>query len=323
MRRNLRHLNGLRYFESAARRLSFTEAAAELCVTQGAVSHQIRSLELALGRPLFERAQRQVRLLPAGERLLAELSEPFARIDEVMDQLRRGETSSRTLRLSVTPTFSSRWLIPRMPKFWARHPEVELHLNHDVSRNLRAKVQLDAAVLWYRERPRVSNLVTRLLFGLHLSPVCAPSILRDSHPLKVPSDLQHYPLLHEDSFRDWERWTHLAGIPDLDVHKGQVIDDANAVLMAAAAGHGIALGHLPLIDDDLIAGRLIRPFSLSIPASGAYWLVCSKQVSQLACWRAFSEFLLEEVHLQMSTSGATRPGVGIDGRQDLGNDATR
>ena len=150
MRRHLHHLNSLRFFEVAARRLSFTEAAAELCVTQAAVSHQVRALEQALGQPLFERGQRQVRLLPAGERLLAELSGSFGRIDALLDQLKHGQTPTNSLRLAVTPTFSSRWLIPRLPRFRERHPDIELHLHHDTSSNLRAKGQLEAAVLWSR-----------------------------------------------------------------------------------------------------------------------------------------------------------------------------
>ncbi|MEK8029893.1 LysR substrate-binding domain-containing protein [Ideonella sp. DXS29W] len=295
MRRHLRHLNGLRYFEAAARKLSFTEAAAELCVTQGAVSHQVRALETALGQPLFERSQRQIRLLPAGERLLAELTESFARIDAVLEQLKAGGAGTHSLRLSVTPTFSSRWLIPRLPRFRERHPDIELHLNHERSSNLRAQGQIEAAVLWSRERPQSPRTVSRPLFGLSLSPVCAPSLIRPDQPLATPADVRHYPLLHEDSFVDWERWMERAGAPDTPVRRGQLIDDSNALMMAAAAGHGLALGHLPLIEEDLLAGRLVRPFALSIPARGAYWLVCSRPMAQQPAWQALTDFLVEEV----------------------------
>jgi len=307
MRRHLHHLNSLRFFEVAARRLSFTEAAAELCVTQAAVSHQVRSLEQALGQPLFERSQRQVRLLPAGERLLAELSGSFGRIDALLDQLKHGQTPTSSLRLAVTPTFSSRWLIPRLPRFRSRHPDIELHLHHDTSSNLRAKGQLEAAVLWSRGRPGGPRMLAQPLFGTALSPVCAPGLIRADQPLDSPAAVRHYPLLHEDSFADWERWVEHAGIPDLPVRRGQLIDDSNALLQAAAAGHGLALGHLALIGEDLRSGQLLQPFALSIPARGAYWLVCSPQMADQPSWHALCDFLREELGDTGDAAEATAP----------------
>jgi len=147
MRRHLHHLNALRCFEAAARLLSFTQAAAELHVTQAAISHQVRALEEALGQPLFERRPRRVRLTPAGERLVGVLSSSFDRIDELLGQLKQSDQLKQSLQLAVTPSFSSRWLMPRLPHFWDAHPEIELHLHHTAQADAVSRGAAEAAVI--------------------------------------------------------------------------------------------------------------------------------------------------------------------------------
>lgn len=291
MRRHLHHLNALRCFEAAARRLSFTEAAAELCVTQAAVSHQVRALEQALGQPLFERRPRQVLLTPAGERLVGVLSSSFDRIDDLLGQLKRSEGSVRSLQLAVTPSFSSRWLMPRLPKFWDAHPEIELHLHHSTQGDALTRGTAEAAVIWDTEPP--PRLWSRRLFGTSLTPVCSPTLPRPEQPLNEPQDLRHYPLLHEDSHGDWVRWMEAAGVEHAGLRQGQLIDDSNALLVAAMAGRGIALGRLALIEDELRSGRLLRPFALTTEAQGAYWLVTSAAVAEQPRFKLLADFMLE------------------------------
>ena len=270
MRRHLHHLNALRFFEAAARHLSFTSAAAELCVTQAAVSHQVRALEQALGQPLFLRQPRQVRLTAAGERLLGVAAQSFDRIEQLLAQLKAPASSAGVLQLTLTPSFSSRWLMPRLPRFWAAQPDIELHLQH---RPNVAAHELDAgqaAIVWAREQPASPRLWARRLFGTALTPVCAPSLIRATYPLATPSALAHYPLLHEDDYRDWNRWLAEAAPTLPAARSGPVIDDSNALLVAAVSGQGVALGRLALIGDELRNGRLLRPFPHSIAADGAY-----------------------------------------------------
>ncbi len=289
MRRHLHHLNALRFVEAAARHLSFTMAADELHVTQAAVSHQIRALEQALGLPLFERRPRQVRLTAAGERLLGVLSGSFDRIDALLAELKRGPAPAQSLQLTVTPSFSSRWLMPRLPRFWDAHPEIELHLHHSTQADALARGGAEAAVVWAAEPP--SRMWAQRLFGTALTPVCAPSLPRPGQPLAAPADLRHYPLLHEDSHEDWARWMQAAGVGDTPVRQGQLIDDSNALLLAAMAGRGVALGRLALVEDDLRAGRLLRPFVQSIEADGAYWLVTTPAIAQQPRFQALAGFM--------------------------------
>ncbi|MCV2349167.1 LysR substrate-binding domain-containing protein [Paucibacter sp. Y2R2-4] len=294
MRRNLaHHLNGLRFFEAAARHLSFTRAAEELCVTQAAVSHQVRALEEALSLQLFERRPRQVNLSPAGTRLLAVLSSSFDHIESVLDELKRQGSSS--LQLAVTPSFSSRWLMPRLPHFWGAHPDIELHLHHTAQADALARGAADAAIIWTHGSPeKPGRLWAQRLFGTALSPVCAPGLARPDAPLSEPEALRHYPLLHEDSFEDWQRWMQAAGVADARVQQGPVIDDSNALLMAAMSGRGVALGRLALVADDLRSGRLIRPFECSIEADGAYWLIASQTTAEQPRFKALAAFLQAE-----------------------------
>lgn len=298
MRRHLHHLNALRCFEAAARRLSFTQAAAELHITQAAVSHQVRTLEEALGQPLFERRPRQVRLTAAGERLVGVLSSSFDRIDELLGQLKQPERQTQSLQLAVTPSFSSRWLMPRLPRFWDAHPDIELHLHHSTQGDALSRGTAEAAVVWALEPPsRPTGLWAQRLFGTALTPVCSPQLPRPAQPLDSPASLRHYPLLHEDSHADWARWMRAAGLEDVPVHQGQLIDDSNALLMAAMAGRGLALGRLALIEEDLRAGRLLRPFALSIEAEGAYWLLASSAVAEQPRFQALAAFLHDECAL--------------------------
>jgi LysR family glycine cleavage system transcriptional activator len=296
MRRHLHLLHPLRCFDSASRHHSFTKAAAELRVTQAAVSHQIRLLEAALGTRLFERLARSVMLTPAGERLAQDVCDALGRMDAAVELLIRGGVD-QSLQLAVPPGFSGRWLVPRLPAWRARHPDIELHLQYATRLEAIDWAHVEAAVIWVDPGPEPAN--ARRLFGTALTPVCAPELLPPGRRLEGPAALAQLPLLHEDGFDDWERWMRAAGAGGVPVRRGPIIDDPNGLLIAAAAGQGVALARTVLVEEDLRRGWLVAPFDVEIPAAGAYWLVAPGVVRESPRHQALCEFLQSEALRQV------------------------
>jgi DNA-binding transcriptional LysR family regulator len=269
-----RLLKQLKTFEVTARHMSFTRAADELCITQAAVSHQIKTLEDALDVKLFKRMTRAISLTNEGLLLLQGLVDAFAGIDRVLAQLTSsGAGVRRRLTIAVTPAFSSRWLVPRLDRFLAANSLVEVRLVHTVVHSDLAKDDIDLAIRW--GDGAWPGVQTEKLFGTELVPVCSPALLREDLPLRAPADLAHYTLLHEDSSDDWTRWFVAAGLAPSLAARGPLIDDSNALMQAAVNGQGIALGRRVLIGDELRSGALVRPFAQTLAAEGAYFM----------CWR--------------------------------------
>lgn len=293
MRKDLQHLNALKTFEVSAQLLSFTRAAEALHVTQAAVSHQIRQLEEHLGRKLFFREPRQVSLTETGETLLRTLSKAFTSIEHTMGQLRKNVDIGRHLTVALTPAFSTRWLVPRLPAFWAQHPGLEIKLHHTLQPLDLRRGEVDVAIRW--GDGRWPGVMAEPLFGTRLSPVCTPELLQAERPLRVPLDLAAHTLLHEDGYDDWNRWLQAAGCPDDDVRSGPVIDDSNALLMVTLAGQGVALGRLALIRPELASGKLIQPFEMEIESHGRYWLVYDEAQMARPSFSLFRDFLQAQI----------------------------
>lgn len=282
-------LHTLHVFETTARRLSFTRAAAELHLTQAAVSRQIRQLEEALDQPLFIRMHRRVELTPVGERLAADLSHSFMQIARSVAQA-RGETRER-LRLSVEPAFAARWLLPRLPRFVASEPQIDVEVDStEIMRELGSETDM---AIRYIEGPRRSPQRSAILVEeVAMFPVLAPSLLRPGQNLRTPEDLLQFPLLHEDEDRSWQAWFRAAGMPGISIPRRMRFNDVALVLQAAANGHGIALGDDLLAGDDLKAGRLIKPFQVTAPC-GTYWLLGGSSRSRAR--RVFRDWLAEQL----------------------------
>lgn len=260
-------LTALRAFEAAGRRLNFTRAAEELNVTQAAVSHQVRSLEEHLGVALFRRRGRGLVLSEAGEALLPVLGEAFRRIAEAIEGLETAEEAG-VLNVTLRPYFGMKWLAPRLGRFWQACPQIALRLHHSIQPVDFAREEADLAVLWGRgDWPGVE---AELLLGGALSPVCSPQLMAGPHPLHGPGDLRHHNLLHEESQDLWTRWLAAAGAHEVDPQSGTIIDDTNVRLEAVIDGQGVALGWIPLLADDLAAGRLVQPFDLALEDYGYY-----------------------------------------------------
>ena len=306
MAASIANLNALRAFEATARKSSFTLAAQELRVTQAAVSHQIRQLEESLGVRLFERAHRRVVLTLPGERLLRSVATAFSEIDGALrDLCSAGQTTMVTVQ--VTPSFGSRWMARRLHSFWAAHPEIDLRIYHALPHEQHDAHRVDMAVKW--GTGNWPSMRSEKLLGAVLFPVCSPAYLRADAPLNKPEDLFQYTLLHEDSYDEWAAWFRAAGLQQqpTPAHK-TIIDDTNTLLEAALNLQGIALGRLPLVQDQLEQGLLVAPFDLTIECEGAYYLVYDEKTAAQPACKKFRSFLLDEVRCFAARTAAS-PGA--------------
>ena len=301
MARRLPPLNALRAFEAAGRHLSFTRAAGELHVTQAAVSHQIKSLETHLGLTLFRRLNRSLLLTDAGQALLPTLSDALDSIDQAVRRLDGGDTTG-VLTVSCLHSFAATWLVPRLVRFRALQPDIDVRIATSDEIADFVTDDMDVAI---RYGPGVwpGLHVTRVMRE-EFFPVCSPNLLRDGPPLEEPSDLRHYNLLHDDMREDWSKWLLAAGVDDVDAKGGAAYTHSNLLVQAAISGAGIILGRSVLVADALAEGSLVRPFDTSLPANFAYYVVCPEASAERPKVAAFRAWLAAEA--------ARSSGNGVD-----------
>ncbi|WP_169570128.1 transcriptional regulator GcvA [Sneathiella limimaris] len=286
-------LNNLRVFEAAARHLSFSKAAEELFVTPAAVSHQIKSLEEWLGIPLFRRLNRAVMLTDEGQSYLVGVREGLEALKIATEKL-MAQGNSGSLTVSTLPSFAARWLLPRLSRFQAKHPEISVKVEAtDILTDFnRQSVDL---VLRYGSGNYPGLHSELLLQEDSLFPVCSPELVSGPHPLKTPADLAHHTLLHDDLRVDWETWLSAAGVSGVDPKRGVSYNDSSMVLSAAMAGQGVALGRSTLAAEDLKAGRLVKPFDIELKGDSCYYIVCPLEAVGRPQIVAFRNWLFEEV----------------------------
>ncbi len=259
MKQKLPPLNALRAFEAAGRLGSFKEAAAQLHVTNGAISQQVRLLEAWLGAPLFERHNRRVVLTADARAYLAQIGPLFEQLAQATANYGVPATVSRTLSVNASATFTLRWLVPRLEKFRSEHTNIDVRVETSNEPVESIKETYDVIIrggpdtfYGYWMRPFLSE--ERL-------PVCSPALLARL-PLREPQDLQQHTLLHTTSLpRVWPDWLAKAQVHDLSPVGTLTFDHFYLTLQAAIDGMGIAMGPTSLVSDDLAAGRLIAPFS--------------------------------------------------------------
>jgi LysR family glycine cleavage system transcriptional activator len=285
-------LNALRTFAVAARQLSFTRAARELHVTQTAVSHQMRILEAHLGARLFLRLPKRLALTPEGQAYARELGRVFQRIEDATAAL-HARPRREVLAVTSLPSFSARWLVPRLGRFAAAHPDTDLRLVATERHVDFGHEAIDVGIRF--GYGRYAGLQVERLMGDECFPVCSPALLRGRRGRKRALDLRRHPLLHDDSPDGWRRWLRAAGRSDVDAERGHIFTDANMTLDAAAEGHGVALGRRVLVAGDLAAGKLVRLFEAALPTDEAYYLVSSEHSAELPRVRAFRGWLLAEI----------------------------
>ncbi len=297
MARRLPPLNALRAFEAAARHLSFTRAAEELHVTQAAISHQVKALEEHLGRKLFRRLNRALLLSDDGQAYLPSVSRAFTLLNEATNDLLTKHAPG-PLTVSVLPSFAARWLVPRLGRFRHIRPDIDLRIDPSVELADFAGGDVDVSIRYGRgEYPgmRADWLMTEDIF-----PVCSAALLERPHALRDPRDLEHEVLLHDDGHGDWRTWLLAAGVDRVDPARGPIFTDSSMLIEAAMAGQGVALARGVLAADELAAGRLVRPFTLSLPTEYAYYLVCPRDMAEQPKIAAFREWLLGEARRESS-----------------------
>ena len=297
MVRRLPSLNALRAFEAAARLLSFKRAAEELHVTPAAISHQIKALEEELGQALFRRLNRMLLLTDAGQLLLPGVGEGFDRLAEAVRRLEQTR-SFGTLVVSVAPSFASKWLVPRLERFTAAHPDVDVQVSANMTPVDLHREPVDVAIRF--GFGRYPGLTVVKLFDEAVAPLCAPHLLDGEPPLGRPEDLRHHTLLHDDSARidvtapDWRMWLRAAGVEGVDATRGPHFSFADHAMQAAIEGVGVVLGRVALAERDLAAGRLVMPFALSLPIDPAYYMLATESSLRSPIVAAFRDWVLAE-----------------------------
>ena len=292
MRRSLPPLNALRAFDAAARHRSFTRAAEELCVTQGAVSHQVKGLETELGLQLFKRERSGLVITDAGRVYHAVVRDVFDWLELGTDRLLQRQRSG-TITVSTSPDFAAKWLVARLGRFAEAYPEIELKLSATMHHVDFAREDVDLAIRHGDGNWPGLNAVN--LTAEELFPVCSPAIMTSRGGIHESGDVLRFPLLHLDDRFDWSRWLEAAGAPSEGLLHGPILTHASMVIDAAIDGQGIALARTMLAANDLIARRLVRPFRTALPLKNTYWMVCPKATRALPKIVAFRDWLLTEV----------------------------
>ncbi|MBI1778392.1 MAG: transcriptional regulator GcvA [Proteobacteria bacterium] len=293
-------LNALRAFEAAARHVSFKAAADELFVTQGAISRHILKLEEALGVKLFLRLHRQVELTREGARYLREVRDAFLQISRATANL-SSAPDERMLRIKLPPTCAIRWLVPRLGRFHALHPDIAVQVTTSHDPVVFERDEVDVAVAYGEGIDR--KLAGDRLFGEVLIPVCSRKLLGRGRRLRQPRDVSRYVLLH--SIRrptDWSQWFAAAGIADLTAQKELTFENSAMTYQGAVDGLGIALAQAAFISDELSSGRLVNPIDIKVQNRVAYFLVFPRERQTHAKIRAFHAWIAEEASFTRRTN---------------------
>jgi LysR family glycine cleavage system transcriptional activator len=290
-RSRLPPLNALRAFDATARHLTVVKAADELNVTPSAVSHQLRTLEDALGVQLFSRNKTHLKLTSHGEALLPSVRSAFQLIADAAAKL-GDPVMVGNLVVSTPVGFSSRVLTRHIGEFLSAYPDVQFKL---IASNDDKEVYSPGVDLCIRYGTGIwPDRQVSLLTHVELFPVCSPAMINGQLGIRTVDELRGHPLLCEDSGAEWTRWLLGAGMPVAGFRMTEM-GNAHIAMEAAVHGQGAALGDSLLVGDDLAEGRLVRLFDSSVPAKHAYYLVCRHEMCESPLVAAFTEWILTRV----------------------------
>jgi len=290
MARRLPPLNGLKAFEAAARSESFTRAAEELNVTQGAISHQVKALEVTLGLKLFHRERQRLILTEAGRDYLTVIRDALDQIAVGTERLLQRQESG-VLTVSTSPDFAAKWLVNRLSRFAEKYPDVDLRVSATTHYVDFARDDVDIAIR--HGDGKWPGLDVQRLYSERLFPVCSPKLVAGRNRITKAADLLKFPLLRLEDAKNWTRLLEAAGVK-ATVRPGPVLNRASMLIDAAIDGQGVALARTALAAWDLINGRLVRPVDVSLRMANTYWIVCPKALSSVPKIATFRSWVLAE-----------------------------
>lgn len=294
--RRLPPLDTLRVFEAASRLLSFKEAGDELSVTASAVSHRVASLEEELGTPLFIRHRRRIELTPEGERLAAGMRKALAEIRRAVASVDRREGTR--LRITAIPSHVTRWLAPRLHRFQALHPDIEIHVSADLAVADLQQRTFDIALRF--GRGPYPDLHAEHLMDDWIFPVASPRYIADHGPIEKPSDILRLSRIldvtaeNDESGTNWRTWFEHHGLPLDQVERGMGFNGAAITLEAAAGGLGIAIARKTLVGEELRSGRLVHVLGGEIKTNWSHFAVVLPEMADWPPLRNFVGWLRSE-----------------------------
>jgi len=300
-------LNSLRAFDAAQRHMSFQRAAEELFVTPAALSYQIRQLEDHLGAKLFNRLNRAVELTPEGALIAQGIEDSFGLLRRTLTRLERRKEQN-VLVISAGPAFTSKWLAPRLYRFLARWPEIDVRISAALKKADLAGGDVDIGLRF--GHGSYEGCTSVKLLKECVTPMCAPQLLEGPNAIKTPRDLAGHMLIHDDThistgmfdLPGWKGWVEAAGISNIvNVDKGAHFDIADHALDAAITGAGVVLGRTVLADGDINAGRLVAPFDLRLKAEYAFYIVVADSRVNETNIKRFSDWVQEEARGEIDT----------------------
>lgn len=291
--RRLPPLNALKMFEASARNLSFSGASEELFVTPSAVSHQVKTLENFLGVELFHRSNRKVTLTPQGEQYLASVKHAFDEIEMATQRLSVTQGAS-VVQISVAPNFLIRWLMPRMSRFRALFPDVELQINASMGLLDFNRTSTDMAV--YYGNGEWDDIEVEFLRKVMLVPVCGPGLLQTGPPLEKPADLANHTLIYVSKRTwEWDNWLKKAGVEFITPKGSMQLSSSQLTTAAAQENLGVALADQTLISREIESGKLVVPFDIPLDTKKAFYLVYRKHRPLTKGMEAFRNWLMDEL----------------------------
>lgn len=303
-------MTSLRAFVATARHLSFTRAADELHVTSAAIGQQIRLLEDYVGQALFLRNRGELKLTDTGLALMPGLTDAFDRVLDTMARVTLAGDAA-PIRVSVAPSFASKWLVPRLAALRQRAPDLEVLLDASVELADPSRDGTDCVIRY--GLGAYPGLAVDKLFSEAVVPVCDPGLAERHGLFRGPDALSGVPLLHEDgperdtSCPDWPAWLRANGL-DLRVGEpGTRFTQSSLVLDAAMAGQGVGLGKLRLIEADLATGRLVSPFGTPQPVEFSYYFAATPLKARLARVALFRDWLMAEAAETRAAIQSLRP----------------
>ena len=284
-------LTALRTFEAAARRLSFKDAADELCVSSTTVSNQIRQLERDWKIQLFVRKTRAVILTDVGRSLALTISRSFADIYTEIEA--HVSTPGKSVSLAVGPIFGARWLVPRLEKLRTSNPKIQLTVRHGPRITSIDTMPTSVAVDW--GDGHWPGLDTKFLLNIAYSPIVSPSLLDRFGSLSTPTDLAHFPIIHQQDRGEWHEWLRLAGAPNVKLQNEITLTDSNMVVQAVLNGQGVALGIFPFMNSEVDCGSIVRPFETKLHPKRSYHLLTRPNARETSEIKTLCEWIESEI----------------------------